>query len=57
MCFAKYFNRGVFGLVCLWKVIILFPPAKHDFNNSVSLNAFGSKAATTAVIVWHSSSV
>jgi len=35
--------------------IILFPPAKYDFNNSVSLNAFASKAATSPVIVGHSS--
>jgi len=35
--------------------MILFPPAKYNFNNSVSLNAFASKAATNAVIVGHSS--
>jgi len=27
------------------------PPAKYDFNNSVKLVAFASKAATNAVIV------
>jgi len=31
------------------------PPAKHDFNNSVSLNDFASKAATSAVILEYSS--
>ena len=36
-------------------MIILFLPAKYDFNNSVPLNAFASKAATNAVIVGHSS--
>ena len=35
--------------------IILFPPAKYDFNNSVSWNACASKVATSAVIVGHSS--
>jgi len=34
---------------------MLFPPAKYYFNNSVSLNAFASKAATSAVIMGHSS--
>ena len=33
-----------FCLVCLWKLIILFPPAKYDFNAFVSLNASVSKA-------------
>ena len=42
------------SLHCLQKLIILFPPAKYDFN-FVSLNAFVSKAATSAVIVGHSS--
>jgi len=32
----------------------LFPPAKYDFNNSVSLNAFASKAARSAVVVARS---
>jgi len=44
-----------FRLVCPQKLIILFPPAKCDFNDSVSLNAFALKAATSAVIVEHSS--
>jgi len=57
MCFVKYFNRGIFGLFCLWKLLILFPPAKYDFNDPVSLNAFASKAATSAVILGHSSNV
>jgi len=51
MCFVKYLNRGVCGLICLWKLIILFPPAKYDFNNPVSLNVFASKAITNAVIL------
>ena len=38
-------------MVCLWQLIILFPPAKYGFNNSESLNAFASKAATNAVMV------
>ena len=42
-----------FRLLCLQKLIILFPPARYDFNNSVPLNAFASKAATNAVIVGH----
>jgi len=33
----------------------LFLPAKHDCNDFVSLKAFVSKAATSAVIVGHSS--
>ena len=48
--FCQIFNRDVFGLVCPQKLIILFLPAKYDFKNSVSLNAFTSKA-TSAVIV------
>jgi len=32
----------------------VFPPDKHDFRNSVSLNAFASKVATSAVILGHS---
>jgi len=35
--------------------MILFPPAKYDFNNSVYLNVFVSKAATSAVVVEHCS--
>ena len=34
--------------------MILFQPAKYDFNNSVSLNVFVSKAAPIVVIVGHS---
>jgi len=53
MCFVKVFKCEDFGwFACgLWQLIILFPPARYDFNNSVSLNAFASKAATNAVIV------
>ena len=53
MCFVKVFNCGDFGWFdCrMWHLIILFPPAKYYFNNSVSLNAFVLKAATNAVIV------
>jgi len=36
-------------------LIILFPPAKHDFNNYLLLQAFALKAAIRAVIVVHSS--
>jgi len=46
MCSVKYLTARRFRLVCLQALIILFPPAKYDFNNSVSLNAFASKAAT-----------
>ena len=53
--FCQIFNDDVFGRFCLQNLIILFPPAKYDFNNSVSLNAFASKAATIAVIVGHCS--
>ena len=38
-------------MVRLSKLIIVFPPARHDFHNSVSLNAFVSKVATSVVIV------
>jgi len=44
----------IFRLVCLWKLIILFPSAMYDFNNFMSLNACASKVATSAVIVKHS---
>jgi len=37
------------------KIIIVFPPAKHALHDSVSLNAFASKVATSAGIVGHSS--
>jgi len=54
MCFGSYLTVMVsIGLIA--KIKILFPPAKHDFNNSMSLTAFWSKAATSAVIVGHSS--
>jgi len=45
----------VIFLVSLSKLIIVFPPAKHDFPNCVLLNAFASEVATSAVIVGHSS--
>jgi len=51
---CQVINRDVFG----WFIEIkkmMFPPTKHDFNNSVSLNAFVSNAATSAVIAGHSS--
>jgi len=53
MCFVKVFNCGDFGwFACgLWQLIILLPPAKYEFNDSVSFNAFASKAATNAVTV------
>jgi len=49
--FCQIFQLRRFRLVCLWQLIILFPPAKHDFNNSVQFNALASKAATNAVII------
>jgi len=49
--FCQIFKLWRFRLVCLWQLIILFPPAKWDFNNSVQFNALASKAATNAVIV------
>jgi len=45
----------LFRLVCLQKLMILFTPAKYGYNNSVSLNAFASKAASSSLIVGHSS--
>ena len=54
MCFVT--NSTVTFLVGpMWKVTILFPPAKQDFHNSVPFNAFASKATTCAVIMGHSS--
>jgi len=35
------------------ETVILFPPTKHALHDSVSLNAFASKIATSAVIVGH----
>ena len=37
VCF-QIFQPWRFWLIRLWKLIILFPPAKHNFHNSVSLN-------------------
>jgi len=48
---CQIFQLWRFRLVCLWQLIILFPPVKYDSNNSVQFNAFASKAATNAVIV------
>jgi len=48
---CQIFQLWRFRLVCLWQSIILFPPAKWDFNKSVQFCAFTSKAATDAVIV------
>ena len=42
-------------MVCLQKLIILFPLVKYDFSNSMSLNIFALKVATSAAIVGHSS--
>jgi len=52
--FCQIFNRDVFMLVCLWKLIMLFPPAKQDFKNFSPLKVFASKAATRTVIVGQS---
>jgi len=49
--FCQIFQLWRFRLVCLWQLIILFPPAKYYFNNSVQFSAFVLKAATNAVIV------
>jgi len=49
--FWQIFQLWRFRLVCLWQLIILFPPAKWDFKNSVQSNAFASKAATNTMIV------
>jgi len=35
------------------ETVIVFPPTKHTLHDSVSLNAFASKIATSAVIVGH----
>ena len=48
--FCQIFQLWRFRLVCLWQLIILFPPAKEDYNNSVQFNAFASKASTSAEI-------
>jgi len=49
--FCQIFQLLRFRVVCLRQLIILFLPAKYDFNNSVQLNAFASKAVTNAVTV------
>jgi len=46
-CFLSNSWPWRFRLVCLQKQIIFFLPTKYNFNNSVSLNAFTSKPATT----------
>jgi len=51
MCVVKYLTVE-FSVES--PVEILFPPPKHDFHNSVSLNAFASQTATNGVIVGHS---
>jgi len=55
LCVWSIFKAWRFLLVGLWRLKILLPPGKHDFYNSVSLNAFASKAVTNAVIVGNSS--
>jgi len=37
---CQIFQPWRFRLVCLWKLIIMFPAVKYDFNNWASLNAF-----------------
>jgi len=49
-CVLSNISIWRFRLVCLLQLIILFPLAKQDFNNSVQFNAVASKAATHAVI-------
>ena len=51
--FFQKFNRDVL-FVSLVEITIVFPPAKHALQNSVSLNAFAPKVRTSAVIVEHS---
>ena len=53
--FCQRVNHDVFRWFAGKNLSILFPHAKHDINNSVSLNVFASKVATSAVIVGHSS--
>jgi len=38
--FCQIFQLWRFRLVCLWKLILLFPPAKYDLNNSVVIERF-----------------
>jgi len=52
--FCQIFNRDFFGCLAA-NIKNLLPPAKYDFNNSVSLNAFASKAASSEAIMVHSS--
>ena len=53
ICFVNYLTvTFLIGLPV--QIKILFPRGKHDFNNSRSLAAFESKAATSAVVVRHS---
>ena len=52
-CLVKHTCRH--RLVRPWSLKILFPLAKHDFHNSMPLNAFASKAATNTVIAGLSS--
>jgi len=52
---CQIFNHDISGWFPYKNLMILFPPAKYDCNTSVPLNIFALKAATSAVIVGHSS--
>jgi len=54
MCLVKH-STVTFLFSSPIETVIVFPPAKHALHDSVSLNAFASKIATSAVIVGHSS--
>jgi len=52
----QFLNIGVFPhyiyySISIWQLIILFPPANRDSNNSVQFNAFASKAAKNTVVM------
>jgi len=58
MCFVKYFNWGVFNwFACGSYNLVPAIPQKRSMipKHSVSLNAFASNAATSAVILGHTS--
>jgi len=54
MCLVKHLTMTfLFGSSI--ETVIAFPPAKYALHDSVSLNVFASKIATSTVIVGHSS--
>jgi len=54
MCFDNY-SSLTFLVGLLAKINHSVPASQVRFNNSMSLNVFASKAATSAVTVGHSS--